>query len=233
MQILIILLEVIIFIAILIWLSNSHRKKLTVKRKNIINKFVFPLSIHKKIIDKYPHLSDQDVNHVMAGLREYFHLCSAAKGSMVAMPSQVVDIAWHEFLLFTREYEVFCKAVFGRFLHHVPTENMPSTTTPQAGIETAWKLACARENMALEFPHKLPLIFEIDRNLKISDGFHYTLNCESPRGFDYCMGNVSCSANCLKINKRDRDLIKLGRDLGEDLGQSLGGGCSGGCSGGD
>jgi len=38
------------------------------------------------------------------------------------MPSEIVYVAWHEFLLFTREYQVFSQKAMGRFLHHTPTE---------------------------------------------------------------------------------------------------------------
>ena len=38
----------------------------------------------------------------------------------VLTPSKVVDKIWHEFILFTRTYDKFCKQHFGRFIHHQP-----------------------------------------------------------------------------------------------------------------
>jgi len=38
-------------------------------------------------------------------------------------PSLVVDLAWHEFILFTRYYQEFCMTHFNRFIHHTPSEN--------------------------------------------------------------------------------------------------------------
>src|ERR1700733_11757711 len=35
-------------------------------------------------------------------------------------PPVHIDEAWHAFLLFTREYEAFCRYHFGVFLHHSP-----------------------------------------------------------------------------------------------------------------
>lgn len=35
-------------------------------------------------------------------------------------PSQVVDDAWHEVILCTREYAELCRREFGRFVHHDP-----------------------------------------------------------------------------------------------------------------
>ena len=35
-------------------------------------------------------------------------------------PSYVVDLAWHEFILFTKYYYTFCNKHYGRFIHHTP-----------------------------------------------------------------------------------------------------------------
>ena len=34
-----------------------------------------------------------------------------------------IDDMWHTFLLFTRDYAVFCQHYFGVFLHHLPTDD--------------------------------------------------------------------------------------------------------------
>jgi hypothetical protein len=38
-------------------------------------------------------------------------------------PSATVDIGWHTFVLYTREYDQFCRRVAGRFIHHVPDDD--------------------------------------------------------------------------------------------------------------
>jgi hypothetical protein len=35
-------------------------------------------------------------------------------------PSIIVDYGWHEFILFTKLYERFCKEKLGKFIHHTP-----------------------------------------------------------------------------------------------------------------
>ncbi|BFU44969.1 hypothetical protein KRMM14A1004_32060 [Krasilnikovia sp. MM14-A1004] len=40
-------------------------------------------------------------------------------------PSDLVDIGWHTFILYTREYAEFCERVAGRFIHHVPDDVQP------------------------------------------------------------------------------------------------------------
>lgn len=36
-------------------------------------------------------------------------------------PPGPVDVAWHAFLLHTRDYEAYCRERFGRVIHHEPT----------------------------------------------------------------------------------------------------------------
>lgn len=37
-------------------------------------------------------------------------------------PSKQVDIGWHAFLAYTRQYQEFCVKVAGRFIHHAPID---------------------------------------------------------------------------------------------------------------
>jgi hypothetical protein len=38
-------------------------------------------------------------------------------------PSHTIDLGWHTFLLYTKEYSLFCRQVAGRFIHHVPDDS--------------------------------------------------------------------------------------------------------------
>ncbi len=53
------------------------------------------------------------------------------------MPSKIVDIAWHEFILRTREYTTFCHRAFGAYLHHSPdsTMDVPAASLLPATLE--------------------------------------------------------------------------------------------------
>lgn len=212
MEILIIFIVLLIFFIIIYF---NYKKSLILKRERFIDSFCFPESISQKIIEKHPHLSEHDVSEVLNGLREYFYICNIAGKRMVSMPSQVVDLAWHEFILFTKKYDQFCKKALGRFLHHTPAEAMECPTQAQAGIKTAWKIACHREGIRPTSPNKLPALFAIDAKLNISDGFMYSLDCTRPGSKDYCASHIGCSSGC---------------------GSGCASGCSGdssGCGGGD
>jgi len=175
------------------------------------------------VSNTYPHLDSEQIELVLGSLRTFFLISYRAKLKPVAMPSQVVDVAWHQFILFTKNYEVFCKKGIGRFLHHTPTEAMKSRTTAQEGIKRAWRLACHLENINPKKPERLPMLFAIDAKLKIEDGFFYSKNCKdrnSPHyGNDYCASHISCSSGC-------------GGSSGDST-HNCGSSCGSSCGGGD
>ncbi|MFD0857157.1 glycine-rich domain-containing protein [Actinomadura adrarensis] len=57
----------------------------------------------------------------MAQTLAFLATCARNPGAGLA-PSGRVDIGWHTFLLYTREYAQFCDRVAGRFIHHLPDE---------------------------------------------------------------------------------------------------------------
>lgn len=202
-------------------LYSTYQNSLQAKRKKFIDSYQFPEKITQKIREAYPHLNEQQVNAVISGLREYFHVCNIAGKKMIAMPSQAVDIAWHEHILFTQEYAHFCRKALGRFLHHTPAEAMRSPTSAQLGIRRAWRISCHRENITANAPTTLPALFALDTQLAIPNGFKYTLNCKNSTG-SYCATHIGCSSGCASGDS--------GSDSGDSDSDS---GCSGGCGGGD
>jgi hypothetical protein len=138
------------------------------------------------------------------------------------MPSQAVDDAWHEFILFTRQYAQFCRSAFGRFLHHTPAEAMRSPTQASDGIKRTWRLACAGEGIDPERPQRLPRLFAMDAALLIAGGFIYQLDClaagcDGAMGAGFCASHIGCGSGC-------------SGDSGSSDGDG-GSGCGGGCGG--
>jgi hypothetical protein len=204
------------------------------RRLAYIRSYAFHKAIRDRISDKHPQLNAEQAHLVFRALRDYFWMCNKANRKMVAMPSQVVDDAWHEFILFTRSYKVFCHRALGRFLHHTPTEAMSSPTLAQEGIKRAWRLACAKEGIDPGNPDKLPLIFAIDSMLDIANGFKYVLNCRdknSPAyGEGYCAGHIGCSSGCSGDSAADAGSDSSGFFDGF-FDSSSGSDCGGGCGG--
>jgi hypothetical protein len=186
------------------------------ERDEFIDQYPFPKFIPHKLRMKYPHLTDENLAQVDIGLRMYFQICRRAGRRFVSMPSQVVDVAWHEFILSTQEYTKFCKRALGRFLHHMPAEAMSTLTLAQDGIKRAWRLSCFLQNIDPKSPARLPLLFAIDTELAIPDGFKYSLDCKKPGAQGYCASSIGCSSGC---------------GAGCGGGSSGDGGCGGGCGG--
>lgn len=228
----------ILLIALLLILAGTVRYVIHGRRSRqlaFIKSYRFHKSIREKVSEKYPHLDANQLYLVFRALRDYFWMCNHAGRRMVAMPSQVVDVAWHEFILFTRTYQAFCQKALGRFLHHTPTEAMRTPTTAQEGIKRAWRLACAREEINPGTPAKLPLIFAIDTMLQIPDGFNYVLDCRESEalaaGSGYCAGAIGCASGCAGDSAIDSDSGGFFDGMFDSSG--CGADCGGGCGGGD
>jgi hypothetical protein len=50
-------------------------------------------------------------------------LGACAVSTVPLSPSATVDIGWHTFILYTKDYREFCERVAGRFIEHVPTDD--------------------------------------------------------------------------------------------------------------
>ena len=196
------------------------RRRRDRQRTHFIDTYRFPERLRLKLVETYPHLEVPQQERVLQGLRDYFRLCQMAGRRMVAMPSQAVDVVWHEFILYTRQYGEFCRNGVGRFLHHTPSDAMPSAEVASAGIRRAWRLACMREGIRPDQPDRLPLLFALDGELAIADGFHYRLDCGAHpgryrNGNTYCASHVGCGSGCAS-------------GCGGDSTSGDGGGCGGG-----
>jgi hypothetical protein len=180
-------------------LFNRQRQK----RLQALQDYVFPESYRDEVIRRYLHLSEEDVNLAFEQLRFYFGICLAKNPVSVAMPSRIVDTCWHVFICDTKEYREFCDKVFGDFLHHKAwteanlsiqselievvedqgKEALSEEIKTQQMLEFRNQLAAARiYQWAAEFEGKgqnslstvIPLLFRIDEELAINDGFLYS-----------------------------------------------------------
>jgi hypothetical protein len=190
----------LIFLAVaaaLIALAILQRQRRS-RRETYIDSYEFPQGVRQRVRKRYPHLTEAQLDLVMQALREYFHLCRKAGDRLLAMPSQVVDAAWHEFILFTRNYRAFCQRALGRFLHHTPTEAMAGPTQASEGIQRTWRLACLRAGIDPRGATAIPLLFAIDSQLAIPDGFNYVLNCTlaGAAANRYCASDIGTGGGC-------------------------------------
>ena len=160
------------------WIMLSMwRRQITLRREAYIRTFVLPNGLFEQLRKTYPQLSLKECQLVANGLRQFFlaHLRSDRK--FVSMPSQVTDELWHEFILFTKNYDAFCRKAFGQFLHHTPAVELSGTQQSNAGLRRCWWYVCKEDNINPRKPSRLPLLFALDTKLKIANGFKYAADC--------------------------------------------------------
>ena len=217
------------------------RRQVALNREAYIRNFVLPHGIFEKLQKKHSQLTLKECQLVSHALRQYFltHLKSGKK--FVSMPSQVVDDLWHEFILHTRGYHIFCKSAFGQFFHHTPAAILNGgKRQSNAGLRRCWFYACREENINPRKAARLPLLFAIDSKLQIVNGFHYVADCSSIREENdssnsaiYCGGDFSDSSVDGDTSGFDDGVSDSG--TGDGGAHGCGGdGCGGGgCGGGD
>ena len=170
-------------IALLVWLGSRSRMRLE-RRRRFISTYVFPSELRRRLNEARPELSFGQIDLVLEGLKAYFLACLAAHSGrrlakQMGMPSRAVDEAWHAFILMTRDYAAFCERAFGRYLHHTPEAQMPepmddalantlhfTRASPMPGLLAAGAAGAA-------VGAGVPLLFALDRQLGLADGFRY------------------------------------------------------------
>jgi len=166
------------------------QRQQALRREAHIRGFVLPPGLFDKLRKRRPELTLKDCQLVAHALRQFFlaHLKSGRQ--FVSMPSQVVDELWHEFILYTRHYDAFCRHAFGRFLHHTPAAVLGSVRRSNTGLRRCFWWACRDENINPRRPTRLPLLFAIDGKLKIAGGFSYLADCSALRAAGAATGAV-------------------------------------------
>lgn len=228
---------VFVSVVLAIGLLALWQRQIALRREAYIRSFALPRGLFDRLRARHPELTLKDCQLVSRGLRQFFLAYLKSGRRFVSMPSQVADDVWHEFILYTKNYEAFCGKAFGRFLHHTPAVVLARERQSNAGLRHCWWYACQDENINPRGATRLPLLFALDSKLNIANGFHYVADCESVRrqGTDdhgsvvHCGGDLSSSAY-------DGGTDGLGDagagDSGGDSGGDGGGGCGGGCGGG-
>ncbi len=134
------------------------------KREGFIREYVFPQGLLARLAEKRPNLTLKEQKLVLRGLRKFFLCNLMAKGAFVSMLSKAVDDLWHEFILFTKHYNYFCKGAFGEFLHHTPAVVLSSQKIAYDGLRRTWWYACKDETINPRNLSRLPLLLRLTAN---------------------------------------------------------------------
>lgn len=119
------------FVFVFLQIVDAYLNGQKLKRKALLNGYTFPIICYSEVQQRYPHLTSEQVALSFEQLRFYFEVClvysSPSSSNPVAMPSKLIDVCWHSFICNTREYQAFCRDIYGAFLHH---ESKPNTSFP-------------------------------------------------------------------------------------------------------
>lgn len=210
-------------VSVVLW-----RQRQRLRREAFIRDYVLPQGLFERLRAKRPQLSLKDCQLASHALRHFFLAYLKGGRRYVSMPSQAADDLWHEFILFTRNYDAFCRRAFGGFLHHTPAVAVGGGERSDDGLQRVWEQACREDHINPRSPTRLPLLFALDAKLGLADGFHYVLDCASARvervGSDGRTHPViHCGADLAALSRRPR--------AGGDSSSGSSSGCSGGGSG--
>ncbi len=231
-------------------ITNRFGAQARLRRAEFIRTYKWPRGLYKALLKTRPGLSRKEIALTSRALRQFFIAYLMSGKRFVSMPSQAADDLWHAFILYTREYEQFCKKAFGGPLHHAPASVLGADRKGNEGLRRVWWYTCKYENIDPYHPSRLPLLFALDSKLKLADGFHYHPDCEPLRALrrnqgdtgvlPYCGGDFSSTSydgTTAGLGDSTTSDTSPGSDTGSsdssssssDAGSSCGGG---GCGGG-
>lgn len=126
-------------------------------------------------------LSREEAEELFADMKRFLFL--AATVSEPLAPTERIDEAWHNFILFTKDYQWFCREHFGTFIHHIPVG--PDDIFSRDGSIMGRTIQAAQE----VFGDGLSLNWRL--TAKCSDNCSPSTNCQNK-----C--SPSCSKECSK-----------------------------------
>jgi hypothetical protein len=126
---------------------SLFRSWLKYRREEFIRSYRWPAGLLERLEKQHAGFERKDSALVSRGLRQFFLAYSRSGKRFVSMPSQIADDLWHEFILYTREYQAFCRKAFGGFLHHTPAVVLSADRKNNEGLRRVWWHCCKEENI--------------------------------------------------------------------------------------
>ena len=106
---------------------SSLTEILNYKNENVVYRF-----------QKLYAVTEEEAEELFTETKKFIYL---AKFGDVFIPEDLtmIDEMWHNFILFTKDYDFFCKKFLGKFLHHVPTSMQEEQSSALLDKEEATK----------------------------------------------------------------------------------------------
>jgi hypothetical protein len=134
-----------------------------------VDAYRFPSAVRQRFAFTHESLRADQIDQVEAATRQWFRLVAQHPRAHLSMPSTAVDDLTREFAMHTGEYATFCDSAFGKLLHHEAGND---------ALRHTFQLAQKDERPV---PPALPLIFRVDRDLRVPNGRYYLATCGGGR----------------------------------------------------
>ena len=95
----------------------KHRVAKTETLKSQVMAYQHP-DLIERLVQKL-EIPKEEAEKAFLGMKQYLYL-AGTRGGGLSPQSEAVDEAWHNFMLFSLDYQKFCFTHFGRFIHHQP-----------------------------------------------------------------------------------------------------------------
>ena len=170
------LLAAVLFLMLIAGITIELPYRKQQKQKAALKNWTFNSAYVLEVQRLYPSLLELDIQLAFEQLRIYFQICWACEGKKVVMPSKIVDVCWHVFILDTRNYMNFCSTVFDGYLHH----ELPLKTVIESDVVDSenhlqfLSIVRAFQGASDIEKNSIPTLFRIDNNLQIEDGQCYS-----------------------------------------------------------
>jgi hypothetical protein len=76
----------------------------------------------RRIAEKHG-IEPAEAGQILDATVQFLLLCAEHPRQRFA-PSKRVDLGWHTFILYTKDYHAFCLAHAGRYIHHQPNDGV-------------------------------------------------------------------------------------------------------------
>lgn len=87
---------------------TTLRDVLSYRNEDIISRFTDLFSV-----------TEIEAEDIFEETRKFMFICREP-GMFIPDELLIVDEMWHNFILFTKEYQLFCDKYFGGYIHHLP-----------------------------------------------------------------------------------------------------------------
>lgn len=131
-----------------------------------------PPKVFYKFRQRFKDLTVYQVEYAAKGFLSFLSVCKAFPNMNIPMPSETVDEIWHEFILHTKDYALFCDKHLGKFLHHTPNQNIEKNKISEREVSEIlhlWTLTCLQEEMDPFSEDSKPSLFYSDVELGVKE----------------------------------------------------------------